>query len=109
MCLNCQIVNRDEDFSVLTVVSIIIACDTAYPDTTTTRMDTDDDDELQQAIRMSLQTTETKKASRSSNVIDLTDGEEIWPSFEDIDDMDFWKAIVVSMGLGTPYHTASNA
>jgi hypothetical protein len=67
-------------------------------------MDTDDDDELQQAIQLSLQTTETKKAIRSSNVIDLTDGEEIWPSFEDIDDMDFWKAIVVSMGQGTSHH-----
>jgi hypothetical protein len=68
-------------------------------------MDTDDDDELQQAIQMSLQTTEAEKVSRSSKLIDLTDEEEIWPSFEDIDDMDFWKAIVVSMGLGTSYHT----
>jgi hypothetical protein len=63
-------------------------------------MDSDDDDELRQAIQMSLHTADLGKSSRSSNLIDLTE-EEIWPSFDDVDDMEFWKAIVLSMGQGT--------
>jgi Ubiquitin interaction motif len=63
-------------------------------------MDSDDDD-LQRAIRLSLQTERDDVAKRQVDV-DLTEeGEELWPGFLDLDEMEFWKGIVMSMGKGT--------
>ena len=63
-------------------------------------MDSDDHD-LQRAIQLSLQTGQDETRSRRVDV-DLTtdEGIEIWPGFENLDDMDFWKGIALSMGEG---------
>jgi hypothetical protein len=60
-----------------------------------------DDDEFNRAIQLSLQSIEPTRAKRPADVVDLTEDDPVWPGFEDQDDMDFWKAIVVSMGEGT--------
>lgn len=65
-----------------------------------------DDDELQRAIQLSLQSTESSSLNRSADVIDLTEEDVVWPGFDDRDDMDFWRAIAVSMGEGTSIHIA---
>jgi len=58
-----------------------------------------DDDELRRAIQMSLQ---SEKVVQPSIIVDLTgDDEEIWPGFDDLEDMEVWKAIAVSMGEST--------
>lgn len=61
-----------------------------------------DDDELQRAIRLSLQPTESAPPKRSVDIVDLTEDNvsAVWPGFDGTDDMDFWKAIAVSMGEG---------
>ena len=60
-----------------------------------------DDDELQRALQLSLLSAESSSSKRPADIIDLTEDESVWPGFEDQSDMDFWKAIVVSMGKGT--------
>lgn len=60
-----------------------------------------DDDELQRALQLSLQSAESSGSKRPADIVDLTEDDSVWPGFEDQDDMDFWKAIVVSMGQGT--------
>jgi hypothetical protein len=65
-----------------------------------TAMDSDSD-ELQRAIQLSLQSTDVAPFKPSADVIDLTEEDAVWPGFDGPDDMDFWKAIAVSMGQGT--------
>ena len=60
-----------------------------------------DDDELQRALQLSLLSAESSSIKRPADIVDLTGDDSVWPGFEDQNDMDFWKAIVVSMGEGT--------
>ena len=59
-----------------------------------------DDDELQRAIQLSLHSEQESGAKRRIDVVDLTAEVELWPGFEDTDEMELWKAIAVSMGEG---------
>ena len=59
-----------------------------------------DDDELQRAIQLSLQTGQERGRRRPTDVIDLTAEVEVWPGFEDTEEMELWKAIAVSTGEG---------
>jgi len=59
-----------------------------------------DDDDLQRAIQLSLQMEQVAVPRKSSVMVDLTGDDDVWPGFQDIDDMEFWKAIAVSMGEG---------
>ena len=59
-----------------------------------------DDDELQHAIQLSLQAGQERGGLRATDVIDLTAEVEVWPGFEDTEEMELWKAIAVSMGEG---------
>jgi hypothetical protein len=65
-----------------------------------TAMDSDSDS-LRRAIQLSLQPTDVATFKQSVDVIDLTEEDVVWPGFDGPDDMDFWKAIAVSMGQGT--------
>ena len=46
-----------------------------------------------------------RRRATARNVIDLTEEDAVWPGFDGPDDMDFWKAIAVSMGQGTSIRT----
>ena len=59
-----------------------------------------DDEELRLAIELSLQNGSGGSLGAKDDVVDLTEDDEIWPGFSDLDDMNFWKAIAVSMGEG---------
>jgi hypothetical protein len=59
-----------------------------------------DDDELQRAIQLSLHNGQEQGQRRQRDIVDLTEGEEIWPGFEDLDEMELWKGIALSMGEG---------
>ena len=59
-----------------------------------------DDEELECAIRLSLQGNQDVKPIRRTDVVDLTEDDDLWPGFEDLEDMEFWKAIAVSTGEG---------
>lgn len=67
------------------------------------------DDELQRAIRLSLQSDQDQRQKRQIDIVDLTEAEEIWPGFEDLDEMELWKGIVLSMGDGTQGHYRPNS
>jgi hypothetical protein len=60
-----------------------------------------DDEDLERAIQLSL-LTQPKHVRKTEDVIDLTEDEEVWPGFTDVEDMAFWKAITESLGRGTP-------
>lgn len=61
----------------------------------------DSDDELQRALQLSLVPDDNSALSKSpAEVIDLIGDETIWPGFEDLDEMELWKGIAMSMGLG---------
>ena len=60
-----------------------------------------ENDELHRAIQLSLQTRQEWGRKRPSDVVDLTGEDEIWSGFEDSEEMDFWRAITVSMGEGS--------
>jgi hypothetical protein len=59
------------------------------------------DDELQRAIQLSRQGDQDQKQRRRMEVVDLTEAEDIWPGFEDLNEMELWKGIALSMGDGT--------
>ena len=58
-----------------------------------------DDDDLQRAIRLSL-LEDNGGHSAPQGVIDLTAEVELWPGFQDLDDMELYKGIALSMGKG---------
>ena len=60
----------------------------------------DSDGELQVAISLSLQTEQGDGLRRQTDVVDLTGGDDVWPGFEDEEEMEFWKAIAISLGEG---------
>lgn len=59
-----------------------------------------DDDELERAIQLSLQTEQNKGSDGRRDIVDLTGNDDVWPGFEDLEEIEFWKAIAVSMGEG---------
>jgi hypothetical protein len=59
-----------------------------------------DDEELERAIQLSLQGNQDVGPKRRTDVVDLTEDDDLWPGFEDLEDMEFWKAIASSMGKG---------
>ena len=69
-------------------------------------MASDDDDAVQRAIQVSLEEAEAAaQRGGRAQVVDLTgdddDDDGVWDGFDNVDEMDYWKAIVLSMGLGT--------
>lgn len=60
-----------------------------------------DDDELQRAIQLSLHSGQESRPKERTDVVDLTAEVELWPGFEDTEEMELWKAIALSMGEGT--------
>ena len=63
-----------------------------------------DDDDLQRAIQLSLQETTAGGQRRGRrNAIDLTeeDDDDVWDGFDNVEEMDYWKAILLSTGQGT--------
>ena len=69
-------------------------------------MASDGDDALQRAIQISLEDAEAAAQwGGRAQAVDLTgdddDDDGVWDGFDNVDEMDYWKAIVLSMGLGT--------
>jgi hypothetical protein len=62
------------------------------------------DDEVQRAIELSLQEAEGRvQRGGRGEAIDLTadnDDDDVWDGFDNMEEMDYWKAIVLSMGQG---------
>jgi hypothetical protein len=61
----------------------------------------DEDDALRRAIALSLAGEKAKGGRRAEQVVDLTEDDEVWPGFKDADEMDYYKAIAISMDEGT--------
>ena len=80
-------------------------------------MASDDDDAVRRAIQVSLEEAEAvAQRGGRAQVVDLTgdddDDDGVWDGFDNVDEMDYWKAIVLSLGLGTHRHrplSANNA
>jgi hypothetical protein len=69
-------------------------------------MDNNDDDALRRAIQMSLEDGETKSARRPVDVVDLTEEDDVWPDFTNSEEMDYYKAIAISMDEGSSSHAS---
>jgi hypothetical protein len=68
-----------------------------------------EDDDLERAIQLSLQEAEAgAQRGRRGDAIDLAeDGDEdVWDGFDNAEEMDYWKAILLSMGRGTQTPTS---
>jgi hypothetical protein len=64
-------------------------------------MDNSEDDALRRAIQMSLANGENKSARRRADVVDLTEEDDVWPGFTNSEEMDYYKAIAISMDEGS--------
>jgi len=62
-----------------------------------------DDEGLKRAIALSLEQDGggSNKIPRGSDIVDLTEDDGVWPGFVDSDEMDYYKAVAISMGEGT--------
>ena len=59
-----------------------------------------DDDELQRAIQLSLGEDNGNSTLPPQSVIDLTEEDDVWAGFDNLDDIELWKGIAMSMGKG---------
>jgi hypothetical protein len=63
-----------------------------------------EDDEVERAIQLSLQEAEAwaQRGGRGDAAGVADDGDEdVWDGFDNAEEMDYWKAILLSMGRGT--------
>jgi hypothetical protein len=58
-------------------------------------------------MRQSSSVDEADEPLSRAAVIDLTEDNEVWPNFNDLDDMDLWKGIAMSLGKGATPLTLS--
>lgn len=67
-------------------------------------MASDDDDDMQRAIQLSLQEAGAGVLRTGrTEIIDLTeDDDDVWDGFDNVAEMDYWKATLMWMGQGTP-------